>query len=96
MTQTKPIILSGDCIVSNIHHSYKTLVDAFQREGSLVIDLAHVEAADVSLMQLIVSASKTAAVSDREFSLKCVPHNLRDLLCSAGISFDQNSGQIIL
>ena len=54
VTQTKLVSLHGDCIVSDINRSYRTLVEAFQSEGSIVIDLSYkIEAADITLVQLI-------------------------------------------
>lgn len=94
MTQTELVSLSGDCIVSTINHHYKILCEAFQSKGSVLVDLAQVEAADITLVQLIVSASQTAAQENREFALRSVPNSFRDVLCSAGINLNIESGQI--
>ncbi len=96
MTQTKIISLSGDCTVSHINHSCRTLVDAFESDGSIVLDLSQVEATDVTLIQLIVSASKTAAFQKRAFSLQSLPDHLRNEMCLAGIEFKSEAGQIVI
>ena len=96
MTQTKLVTLSGDCTVSHINHSYRTLLEAFESKGPLVIDLSQVEAADVTLIQLIVSASKTAAFQNRAFALESVSSNLQDILSSAGISLNLKPSQIAI
>ena len=95
MTQIKLVALSGDCTVSYINHSYKALLEAFDSEGSIVIDLSQVEAADVTLVQLLVSASKTAAFQNRAFSLSSVPNRIQGVLGSSGVSFNLQSGQVI-
>ena len=60
----------------------------------MLLDLAQVEAADVSLAQLIVSASKTATLEHRAFALRSVSDDVRALLCSAGIILDLETGQV--
>ncbi len=94
VTQTKLVSLHGDCIVSDINRSYRTLVEAFQSEGSIVIDLSKIEAADITLVQLIVSASKTATQQGREFSLISVPKIFEDTLLLAGVDFNVASGRL--
>ena len=95
MTQTKLVILGNDCTVTQINQSYQTLLEAFECQGPIVVDLSQVEAADVTLIQLILSASKTAALQDRAFSLKSVSNRLQAVLGSAGLSFSLESGRII-
>ena len=95
MTQTKLVILADDCTVTHINNSYQMLVEAFERQGPIVVDLSQVAAADVTLIQLILSASRTAALQDRAFSLKSVPNRLQAVLGSAGISLNLESGQIL-
>ena len=96
MTQTKIVSLSGDCTVSHINHSCRTLVDAFESDGSIVLDLSRVEAADITLIQLIVSAAKTAAFQKRAFSLQSLPDYLQSDLYLAGIEFKPEAGQIVI
>ena len=94
MTQTALVSLRGDCLVSNINDHYRIIRQAFQSEGLVMLDLANVGAADITLIQLIVSASKTAAREHRGFVLRSVPDSLQDAICSAGISLNSESGQI--
>ena len=94
MTQTALVSLSGDCLVSNINDHYQAVCQAFQSKGSVIVDLAQVAAADITLVQLVVSASKTAAREHRSFMLRSVPDSIRDVLCSAGIDLNLESGQI--
>ena len=96
VTQTEFVSLSGDCIVSNIDHHCRTLVVAFQSKGPLIVDLAQVEAVDVTLVQLIVSASKTAARDNRAFYLTSVPIGIQAAFLSAGVALNLESGQISL
>ena len=94
MTQTALVSLSGDCLVANIDDHYRTIRQAFRSEGSVMIDLAQVAAADVTLVQLIVSAAKPAAREHRVFILRSVPDSFRDVLSSAGLELNLESGQI--
>ncbi len=94
MTQTALVNLSGDCMVSNINHHHEAVRQAFQSKDPVVLDLAQVAAVDITLVQLIVSASKTAAFDNRAFSLRSVSESVRDVLCSAGIKLNLESGQI--
>ncbi len=60
----------------------------------MLLDLAEVQAADVTLAQLIVSASKTATLEHRDFALRSVSDRVHTLLCSAGIHLDLKTGHV--
>ena len=94
MTQSELVGLSGDCTVASIHQYHRMLSEAFRSGSPVMLDLAQVQAADVSLAQLIVSAAKTAISENRAFALRCVSAEVRALLCSAGIVLDLQTGQV--
>lgn len=80
------ITMSGDCSLRAIADHHATLQDAFRGgEGGIAVDMAAVEDVDVSFIQLMLSAAKTAAASDRAFSLLNMPAPVAACFANAGV-----------
>ena len=63
-------------------------------DGPISLDVSEVEDADISFVQLLASASRTAAGQGRPFRLCAIPQALLQTFSRAGLGLDPASGQI--
>ena len=75
----------GDCVLSSVASHLASLTQAFEQDGPIVVDLSGVDVVDVSFIQLIVSASQTAARHTRPFSLIGMPDAVESVFRRSGI-----------
>jgi len=61
MAATEVLQLSGAMHLRSIADPHAALVQAFAAESDVILDLSDVEEADLSFVQLIISAQRTAA-----------------------------------
>lgn len=66
---THPLHLSGDLSLRNIPELQARLLQALAEHQAIAVDTAAVESIDVGTLQLLVSATKSAAADDRTLSL---------------------------
>ena len=64
-----PLHLSGDLSLRNISELHTRLKQALAEHRAIDLDTAAVESVDVGTLQLLVSATKSAAADDRTLSL---------------------------
>lgn len=85
-----PISVAGDCSLRAVGDLHTMLQGEFlQSQGEVVVDMAAVEDIDVTFIQLMVSAAKTAAASDRAFSIVNVPAPIAAGFAAAGVPLTQ-------
>jgi anti-anti-sigma regulatory factor len=83
----RPVLLPADCTIGAIRQVYELVRDAFiGRQGKLEIDCSSVDRADVTSVQLLVSASKTASQAGRAIGWSDPSQVLRQTLERAGVS----------
>ena len=70
------------------------LLNAFRERDEIEIDAAKVEHIDVAFLQLLVSATKTAASQQKRMRLIAVSQPLRDALNRAGLRLSSSDDQI--
>jgi ABC-type transporter Mla MlaB component len=64
-----PLHLSGDLSLRNISELHTRLLQALAEHRAVDLDTTAVESVDVGTLQLLVSATKSAAGDDRSLSL---------------------------
>jgi ABC-type transporter Mla MlaB component len=79
-------VLAGDCTLPGIVARHAALREAFAAGGDVTIDLADVGRCDLSLIQLLVSAARTAAQRGTALTLAGCPDHLAASVRSAGIA----------
>ena len=80
------VTVSGDCSLRAIADLHATFQDGFRRgTDGVVVDMAAVEDIDVTFIQLMLSAAKTASASARAFSVVNMPPPLAARFASAGV-----------
>ncbi len=80
------ISLSGDCSIRTITGLHATMQDGFREgEGDVVVDMAAVEDADVTLIQLMIAAARTASTAGRAFSIVNMPGPIAACFGGAGV-----------
>ena len=85
----RPVLLPADCTIGAIRQVYELVRDAFfGRQGKLEIDCSSVDRADVTSVQLLVSASKTASQAGRSIVWSDPSQVLQRTLERAGMSRD--------
>lgn len=87
MTQRhdETIRFSGTCSIAGIEACRRDLVRAFGAGGSITADLSGVDKVDVSFVQLMVSAARTAAGRDGSFAIVSVPEAVAASFRAAGV-----------
>jgi ABC-type transporter Mla MlaB component len=78
--------LPRDCSISSIRGVYDLIVDAFGRQQSLEIDGSDVAKADVTSVQLLVSAAQTAQLEGRSVVLTSPSQALSSTFQRAGLA----------
>lgn len=80
------ISVSGDCSLRAATDLHAALLSGFrQGEGGVVVDMAAVEDIDVTFIQLMLSAARTAAIADRAFSIVNMPAPIAACFAAAGV-----------
>ena len=64
------VTVAGEAIVEHARELYEQLVTAFSKAKAVRLVVEGVDGADLSLVQLVLSAGKTASESKRIFSIE--------------------------
>jgi anti-anti-sigma regulatory factor len=79
------IAFQGRCTVEQMQELSGQLAEAIERSEQVVLDLTAVQACDVSLLQLLCSAGKTASRKGKKLVLhQPVPESIRSLSIESG------------
>jgi anti-anti-sigma regulatory factor len=81
--------LPPDCSIAAIRNVYELVIDAFHRHDKLEIDGSKVDKADVTSVQLLLSAAKAASHHGRPIVLIAISEALRRTFNRAGFSNDE-------
>lgn len=76
--------LPVDCSIAAIRNVYDLIQEAFSRQQSLEIDCSSVAKADVTSIQLLLSAAKTGRTQGRRVVLTAFSQTFRNTLRRAG------------
>lgn len=88
-----PLVFSGTQTVRNTDEAVEKLKELVQRGGPVVIDCSGVEEADISFVQLLLSARRTATELGRSMHLTAPAGGaLLACLLSAGLLAEQRAG----
>jgi anti-anti-sigma regulatory factor len=85
-----------DCSLRSIRPFHVEVVAAFKSGGDLIIDCSAITACDIATIQLLVSASKTAADSGCLLRLEAVPEVLSTTLARAGLALSPSADRILI
>jgi anti-anti-sigma regulatory factor len=86
MNSKSAIRLPVDCSIAAISGVYDLIREAFSRQESLEIDCSSVDKADVTSIQLLLSAAKTGQAQGRRVVLTAFSQSFRNTLRRAGFS----------
>ena len=78
--------LPADCSIAAIRSVYDLIREAFGRQDRLEIDCSSVDKADLTSVQLLLSATRTADEQGRRLSLNAFSQTLRTTFQRAGVS----------
>ena len=84
MNSKGPLRLPVDCSIAAIRGVHDLIRDAFNRQEHLEIDCSSVAKADVTSIQLLLSAAKTGQAQGRQVVLTAFSHPFRNTLRRAG------------
>ena len=80
--------LPADCSIAAIRSVYDVIREAFDRQDRLEIDCSDVDKADLTSIQLLISAAKTGEAQGRPVVLTAFSQTLRNTLRRAGFTSD--------
>lgn len=80
-----PFRLHSECDVRTARERHAELIDAFLDRNEVEIDAGGVEHADVTLIQLLISAARTAEASQKRMRILSISEPLRSVLARAGL-----------
>jgi anti-anti-sigma regulatory factor len=80
--------LPADCSIAAIRSVYDLIREAFGRQDRLEIDCSSVDKADVTSIQLLLSAAKTGEAQGRPVVLTSFSKTLRNTIRRAGFTTD--------
>jgi anti-anti-sigma regulatory factor len=80
--------LPPDCSIASIRSVYALVIEAFRRQDKLEIDCSNVDKADVTSIQVLISAAKTANRQGHPIVLTAISQTLRSTFQRAGFSSD--------
>jgi ABC-type transporter Mla MlaB component len=83
---TKPLRLPADCSISGIRAVYELIRKSLTLQHGLEIDCSGVDKADVTSIQLLLSATRTAGEQGRRVNLTAFSQSLKNTFQRAGIS----------
>ena len=85
MQTPQTISLPSDCVLSGITAIRQSLLDAFAFGGPIDLDLSNLERIDVSFVQLVVAAARTASQTDISLTVSNVPDAMKVTFQNAGL-----------
>ncbi|MCW6507639.1 STAS domain-containing protein [Lichenifustis flavocetrariae] len=85
MQTPQTISLPGDCVLSDIAAVRQSLLDAFAFGGPIELDMSKLARIDVSFVQLVVAASRTASQTETQLTFSNVPDAVKATLQNAGL-----------
>jgi ABC-type transporter Mla MlaB component len=88
-----PLRLPADFSISGIRAVYDLIRDSLKLQQQLEIDGSSVDKADVTSVQLLLSATRTADDQGRRVSLTAVSQALRNTFQRAGIACSATAGR---
>lgn len=86
--------LRGDGLLANADDMHARLKGALAGSGAVTLDLSGLGAADLSFVQMMVSASLTAERASRTLTLTGLSPALRATFERAGVGIDPTLGRI--
>jgi anti-anti-sigma regulatory factor len=75
----------ADCSLRSIRPLHSEMAAAFKADGDLAIDCSAMTSCDITGLQLLISAAKTAETARRPFRVEGVPEVLSTALARAGL-----------
>ena len=94
MHSPEPVRLQSHCDIRSIAEQHAALLAAFRAGDEIAIDAGQVEQADLTLIQLLASAAKTATATQKRLRLTAVSESLRGALARAGVQLSSSDDQI--
>ncbi len=94
MERDEPIKLRGVCDIRTSNERRAALLAAIAARDDVALDAAEVEHVDITFLQLLASAAKTAKASRKRLRLIAVSEPLRDALARAGFTHSSSDDQI--
>ncbi|HLN25103.1 MAG TPA: STAS domain-containing protein [Patescibacteria group bacterium] len=96
---TRPDVLSiafsGEQVLRNADAAFSRLQTALAAPGPVAIDCTALTAADLSFLQILIAARRTAVATGRELSVTATAKGaLHSTLCRAGIAVEDAAGFI--
>lgn len=85
MNERSSIILPVDCRISASRAQYDALRSAFSGSADITIDASQVQQVDITCLQLLASARKTAHARQRHLQITAISQPLHDALARAGL-----------
>lgn len=82
---TRVVKLTGEMTVRTIAEAWQNLREALQDSDKITVDVSEISAVDMSFIQLLLSARRSAAQQHKEFRLATpVEGDIRDTLSRGG------------
>lgn len=94
-TEPRTDLVDGTGLFVDAARHHERLRGALSGGGALALDLSEVGAADISFVQLLVSAALTAEHAGQVLQLSKPSPTLREAFDRAGIAFDSAAGRIL-
>ncbi|TCR67558.1 STAS domain-containing protein [Bosea sp. BK604] len=85
MNERNSIILPVDCRISASRAQYDALRSAFSGNPDITIDASQVQQVDITCLQLLASARKTAHARQKHLQITAISQPLNDALARAGL-----------
>jgi anti-anti-sigma regulatory factor len=80
------IILDGKLTLENLAVLKKSFIDALTKTDHLVVDHTKADEFDFAYLLLLLSIIKTSEQSNKKFTVKSSPENLKQLLIKSGFA----------
>lgn len=80
--------LPADCSIASISSVHASVREFFGRHDRLAIDGSHVDKADLTSIQLLLSLAKTGRAQGRAVTLSAFSQTLRNAMRRAGFATD--------
>ncbi|WP_281261274.1 STAS domain-containing protein [Bosea psychrotolerans] len=88
--------MPADCSLRSISSCHAEMVAALKSEGDLSVDCSAITTCDITGIQLLVSAAKTAEAAGRVMRLAGVPETLGMALARAGLALSPAADRILI
>src|SRR5260370_30558090 len=85
---TATILLAGELVVATAEKTRAQLISAFEQNQHILIDCSQATAADVSFIQILIAAQRTAASRGKSVSLLAFSKAVESALESGGFVRD--------